>query len=339
MTLEKPAGPGTTPAIRLLGARRLKRVESAIRPPGEGEVIVQVRAVGLCGSDAHWYNEGGIGESGPGNGLVLGHEIAGEIASGPRLGERVVVDPAIPCRRCELCRAGRENLCPRVRFAGHGDTDGGLTSFLVWPERSLTPLPENLTFQQGTLLEPLGVALHAVDLVGGVTGAKVAVVGLGPIGLLLVAAIAGDAARVVATDLLAHRVEAAQRLGATEGMVVESDAWTDEGAFDVVFETAGSDDSANAAILAAAPGGRVALVGIPDQDRISYVASIARRKELTLVNCRRMLANDLVRAARLAEAGEADLNDLVTHRFPLAQAEEAFETLITRIGIKVVVEP
>ena len=338
--------PATTPAIRLTGPGTLERVDLPVPEPGEGEVLLEVLAVGLCGSDGHWHREGSIGDAAVGQGLVLGHEFSALVGSGPNRGRRVAVDPAIPCLECEQCIAGRPNLCTDLRFAGH-NCDGALRGRMVWPERCLVPLPDGLTDEEGALLEPLGVSLHAIDLAGPLEAASIGVIGCGPIGLLLIAGLRDlGSGRIVATDLLSHRLEVARDLGATDAIGGPSrDGGVDPlvrsagPGFEVVFETAGTDAALHRALLAARPGGRVVLVGIPDGDRTSFTASPARRKELTLTVCRRMLPGDLARAAVLAERGIPGIDRLITHRYGLAGAAEAFDTLVTRRGIKVVVIP
>ena len=276
-------------------------MELPVGEPSEGEALLRVLAVGLCGSDAHWFKEGAIGDAALDDGLVLGHEFAAVIESGPRTGQRVAVDPAIPCLDCEQCVAGRLNLCLRLKFAGHG-IDGALRRHMVWPERCLVPIPDHLSDEQGAMLEPLGVALHAIDLAGDIEGSSVGVIGCGPIGLLLIAALGRlGAGRIFAVDPIDHRMEAARSMGATNALqrtMSDLPVW-----LDFVFETAGNDLALHTALTAARPGARVVLVGIPDGDRTSYVASVARRKELTMVVCRRMLPGDLVRAAEMAGVG------------------------------------
>ena len=312
--------------------------------PRDGEVVLEVLAVGLCGSDRHWYREGGIGDAIVGEGLILGHEFSALIASGPGQGQRVAVDPAIPCQECDQCVAGRPNLCLDLHFAGHG-IDGALRRHMVWPEWCLVPLPDSLSNEQGALLEPLGVALHAIDLAGPMDGASLGVIGCGPIGLLLMAALRDlGVGRIVATDPLPHRREAAVTFGATHSVPApddEEDLADDPlvDTLDVVFETAGSDAALHRALSAARPGGRVVLVGIPDGDRTSFVASLARRKELTIMLCRRMLPGDLARAAVLAERGIPGLDRMVTHRYDLGRVTEALDTLVEQQGIKVMVLP
>ena len=220
--------------------------------------------------------------------------------------ERVAVDPAVPCGACELCAAGLEHLCPAVRFAGHGATDGALRTLLPWPERLLHPVPETLTDIEAALAEPLGVALHAFDLGHVRPGAGAGVFGCGPLGLLLVQLLhMAGASPIVATDLLAHRVAAAEQLGATHA-VLAGELELDEG-LEVAFEVAGDDGAVDDAVASLRPGGRLVLVGIPDDDRTSFRASAARRKGLTLLLTRRMRAADLPRALRLAAERRVDL--------------------------------
>jgi L-iditol 2-dehydrogenase len=307
--------------------------------------LVRVTAVGICGSDLHWWGEAGIGDARLTAPLVLGHEAAGVIVGGPRDGERVAIDPAIPCGACRSCRDGYRNLCSRMRFAGHGRQDGMLREFVTWPSELLHPLPDALNDADGSLLEPLGVAIHALDLGHVRLGASVAVVGCGPIGLLLVQVLrAAGAGQVTAFEPLPHRREAAAQLGAD---VVAEPARAkhlaaqreriDEGV-DVAFEMAGTNDGVQVAVDVARPGGRVVLGGIPSDDQTTFQASVARRKGLTIAMVRRM--NEVYpRAIRLAAGKRVDLAPLVTHRFPLNEAAAAFGAAAQRAGLKVIVEP
>ena len=296
-------------ALRLHAAGELELHEEPDPEPQPREVLVRVGGVGLCGSDRHWFLEGGIGDAVLGEPLVLGHELAGVVASGARRGERVVLDPAVPCGRCALCLAGDGHLCAELRFAGHGSTDGGLRTLVAWPERLAHALPDSVSDEAAPLLEPLGVALHAVDLGGAGPGTTAAVFGCGPLGLLLVQALQAAGVTVeLATDPLPHRADAARSLGARR-----SDS-TDV-RVDVAYEAAGDDGALDDAIAA------------------------ARRKELTLVLCRRMRADDLPRAIRAAASGRLELSSLVSARYPLHDGARAFRDLVDRRGLKVVVEP
>jgi L-iditol 2-dehydrogenase len=245
----------------------------------------------------------------------------------------VAIDPAIPCEHCDLCRRGHPNLCPAVRFAGHGTLDGGLRELLTWPTARLHPLPDELSDADGAMLEPLGVALHALDLGHLRLGMTVGVFGCGPIGLLLVQLARLMGARAVyATEPLPHRRRAAEAYGAS---LVDDPAGLD---VDVAFEVAGTDPAVESAMVAAAPGARVLLVGIPDGDSTTFPASVARRKGLTIAMVRRM-KDTYPRAIDLVRRGVVDVSTVVSGRYPLDAAAEAFEAAVARRGLKVVVEP
>ncbi|HUK71399.1 MAG TPA: alcohol dehydrogenase catalytic domain-containing protein [Streptosporangiaceae bacterium] len=330
---------------RLHAVGDLRLADEPVPAVEPGTSLVRVTAVGICGSDLHWWTEAGIGDDSLAEPLILGHEAAGVIDAGPRRGERVAIDPAIPDGTCPQCRAGYRNLCPQVRFAGHGNQDGALREFLTWPSALLVPLPDRLTDEAGAALEPLGVAIHAVDLGHLRIGGTAAVIGCGPIGLLLVQLLRGaGAASVVAVDPLPHRRGAASRAGASVTADPAS-ADRDSGLADLVgtgvdtaFEMAGTDGAVQLAIRAARPGGRVVLGGIPADDWIRFPASTSRRKGLTIAMVRRM--NEVYpRAIGLAASGHVDLAGLVTDRFPLARAADAFESAARRGGLKVIIEP
>jgi L-iditol 2-dehydrogenase len=324
-------------AARLHGPGDVRMHEEAAPEPGPGDALVRVGAVGICGSDLHWFGEGGIGDSALTAPLVLGHEIAGTVEGGPLDGRLVAVDPAIPCGGCDTCGRGLGHLCPAVRFAGHGSLDGGMRELMAWPAALLHPLPPALTAADGALLEPLGVAIHAVDLGKVGPRAHVAVVGCGPIGLLIIQVARHRGARVVlAVDPLAHRRELAVRVGA-ESASSPDDAVGDLDA-DVAFDVVGSAAAVETAVRAARPGGRAVLVGIPDDDRTTFPAALARRKGLTLLVSRRM-AEVYPRAIELATDGAVDLRSIVSRRYALDDAAEAFDTARRRVGHKVVIEP
>jgi L-iditol 2-dehydrogenase len=306
-----------------------------------GHTVVRVTDVGLCGSDLHWFEEAGIGDARLTRPVVPGHEIAGVIDHGPAAGTAVAVDPAIPCNACSSCLRGHRNLCPTVAFAGHGELDGGLRELMAWPTELLHRLPAGLSTTDGAMLEPLGVAIHALDLGHLRTASSVAVVGCGPIGLLLVeAATSSGATSVLAVDPLAHRRQEALRRGAELALPPEeARERSPELEVDVAFELAGNDAAVEQAMAVARPGGRVVLGGIPSDDRTSFPASLARRKGLTLALVRRMKDDVYERGACLVASGRVDVASLVTARFPLERAAEAFTSAVSRQGLKVVVQP
>lgn len=333
-------------SLRLFGPGDLRLVDEAPPQPGADEELVRVTAVGICGSDLHWYAESAIGDAVLTRPLVLGHEAGGVIESGPRRGRRVAIDPAVPCESCDQCHAGRGHLCPKIRFAGHGATDGTLREFVAWPARCLVPVPDSLSAADVAMLEPLGVALHAIRLTEIRPGSRVGVFGCGPIGQFLVqlARLSG-ATTIVATDVLPHRLAAASAAGATATALVAGglersalmDATGGHGV-DFAFEVAGEDDALDTSIALAAPAGTVVVVGIPSHDRSSFSASTARRKGLTIKLSRRMnrVYADVI---RLVESGQVDVRTVVTASRPLDEFDAAFASAAAREGLKVILRP
>ena len=328
-------------AARLRGPGDLRGGEEPEPAAGAGMSLVRVTAVGICGSDLHWWDEGAIGDATLAHPLVLGHEGAGVIAEGPRRGERVAIDPAITCGTCRACRDGYANLCYRIQFAGHGETDGMMRELMAWPTDLLHPLPDTVTDADGALLEPLGVAVHSVDLGHLPFAGTTSVIGCGPIGLLLISVLkAAGASSVLAVEPLAHRREAAARYGAdlvAEPGTLDLRELVGAGV-DVAFEVAGNDEGVGLAVESVRPGGRVVLAGIPGDDAITLQASVARRKGLTIAMVRRM-NHVYPRAISLAARGVVDLGALVSGRAGLGSVAEAFGDAARRTGLKVLIEP
>ncbi len=318
--------------VRLYAPEDVRVENVPIPEPAAGELLLRMRSVGLCGSDRHQFLDGSTDGGEPGAPFVPGHEISAEITeesaekAGLAPGTLVAVDPAQPCNDCEWCRRGHRNLCPHVRFQGMPGHDGGLAEYLIAPRTSVVPVPDGFDADTAALLEPLGVALHAVDLAALKPMESVAVLGAGPIGLLLVqVARQAGAGAAYAVDPLAYRAEAALGLGAqavaTRHEAIE--AWTEGRGVDVVLEATNSPLGLQHAVECVRIGGRIVLVGIPATDRFTMTASIARRKGLTIKYARRM-GDVYPRAIRMVQQEKVALTPLVTHRFPLDEAPAAF---------------
>lgn len=329
-------------AARLHGARDI-RIEDLAEPgpPGPGDALLAVRAVGICGSDLHMYEDARIGDTTFDSPLVLGHEFMGEVlAVGDnaldgnhqtlQVGQRVAVEPSTPCYHCEMCEQGHPNLCPHHTFYGVYPTDGALQEQMIVHARNCFPIPDSISDGAGTLLETLGVAIHAVDLGKLRVANSVAVIGCGPVGLLILElAKRAGCAPLYAFDKLAWRVEKAQQMGALAWNVDEVDpmqaltqATGGRGA-DVVFEAAWADESVQLAADMTRIGGRLVLVGIPGDDRLIMQHSTARRKGLTIMMARRM-KHTYPRAIQLATLGALDLDSLISHHYPLTETDVAF---------------
>lgn len=332
-------------AIRLHAQGDVRLHEEDDPTPGHDESVVRVEAVGLCGSDLHWFGEGGIGDAVITRPIVPGHEMAGTAVSGPHEGKLVAVDPAIPCGLCPLCEEGHRNLCANIRFSGHSITNGSLREKMAWPNHLLFPLPAGMSANDGAMLEPLGVALHAWDLAHVRVGATVAVIGCGPIGLMLIQlALTSGARRVIAVDPLEHRRQAALGYGAevalTDTEALDPRTWQELSGLgcESTFEISGHPDAITEAMLAARPGSRVVLAGIPGDDVTTFSAGTVRRKGLTLVLVRRM-KEMYERCIELVADGRIDVSSIVTDVFGLADSQRAFEAGDAREGLKIVIDP
>lgn len=329
-------------AARLYGPRDM-RIDDVPDPgaPQAGEALIRVGAVGVCGSDLHTYEDGRIGDTVVRDPLVLGHEFAGTVLdAGPdaldglgaplRAGQRVAVEPGLPCHHCDRCEHGHPNLCRHLGFMGLWPRDGALQERMIVPARNCFPISDTLSMDEGALLEPLGVALHAIDLAKLRVAEPVAVLGCGPIGLMIMrlAQLAG-AGPIYAVDQFGWRLDAAREWGADETIDMTAgdsiDALRDlTGGCGVprVIEAAWAGDAVRQAVEMADLGARVVLVGIPGDDSAHFKHSSARRKGLSLIMSRRM-KHTYPRAIRLAESGDVQLERLVSHRFSLEQAGAA----------------
>jgi L-iditol 2-dehydrogenase len=241
------------------------------------------------------------------------------------------VDPAIHCGTCRYCVEGHSNLCRELRFFGSPPTDGALREYLTHPARFLLPLPPGTEFAVGATIEPLGVAIHAVDLGHLALGASVAVFGCGPVGLLVagVAQLAG-AGLVCATEPLSHRRKIAPQFGVAAAFDPDADDVvrgirdrTDGDGVDVAFEVSGNPSATVQAVQVVRPGGTLVLVGYWEADEVTLPGITAMRKGLTIRFVRRM-KHTFPRAIDLVRRGQVSLSALVTHEFPLAQVAEAF---------------
>lgn len=335
-------------AARLTAIERIEIVDVPdLEAPRPGWVEIRVEAVGICGSDVHYYRTGRIGDQVVQFPFTLGHEGAGTISSvGDGVdefapGDRVAFDPAMPCFVCDQCRKGRHHTCRHTRFLGcPGQAEGCLSERLSMPASSCFRLPESLNFEDGALSEPLSIGVYAARLARIGPGARVAVQGAGPIGLCVTTALLAEAVRVGIVEPLADRREFAKRFDVD--WVAEPAAASEhaDGDLDAVFECCGQQEALDQAIEMLTPGGKLVIVGIPEGDRVSFDAHRCRRKEVAIQNVRRQV-DCVERALEGIATGDYAVAPMVTHRFGLEATAAAFELVAGyRDGvIKAVVAP
>jgi len=331
-------------AAYLTGVRQLE-IREAPTPQGVGprEVLLRVDRVGVCGSDVHYFTRGQIGPQAVEFPHVLGHECAGTVlelgSEVPELrrGQRVAVDPLVACGHCDQCRAGRRHTCRNQKFLGNpGQLPGALVDYLVMPADSCTPVPDSLDDDQVALVEPLSIGVYAAQMAQLSPGARVGIVGSGPIGLCTLLAIrAHTQATVCATDLLDERLHVARTCGADwtgnplRQDVVAAIRQLEPLGLDAVFECAGEQDALDQGVDLLKPGGALLIVGIPEVARVSFDIHVLRRQELRILNVRRQ--NQCVAPAiELIASGRLDVRPLVTHHFRLEDAPQAFELVSAR---------
>jgi len=321
-------------ALVLHGARDVRVSPYTLRDGGPDETLLDVAAVGICGSDLHYYKDGGIGSARIRTPFVPGHEFGGYLCEdipelGLKRGALVAVDPNRSCGRCEWCLAGHRNLCPNVRFIGAPPYEGAMTNQIWIPKSQIVALPESMDALEAAMLEPLGVAIHAVDLAKPRLLERAALLGAGPIGLLILQVLkAAGAGDVHVIEPLEHRRVAALELGAETVHSTVDDFVRGDGAdgCPLVVEATNSSLGFRDAVLASRIGGRVILAGIPDGDTYALPAAAARRRGLRLKFVRRM-GDDFPRAIRLVLSGRVNVRALVTHRDGLNRGPQLFEAL------------
>ncbi|HEX5415427.1 MAG TPA: NAD(P)-dependent alcohol dehydrogenase [Chloroflexota bacterium] len=323
-------------AVVLRKVRDVALEERSCSDPGPDEVVVAPSVVGICGSDLHLYQDGHIGDSVVEAPLVLGHEAAGRIvAVGERVstlnvGDRVIVEPGLACGQCRLCRRGRYNLCPNVRFLGIPPSDGLMATRATVPARWTYRLPDHLSDAEGAMIEPFAVGLQAAHEANVQPGDVVAILGAGPIGLMVLqAAKVRGAGAIVSIDLSDRALEAAKQLGATAVVNPRRDDpkqvlqdLTGEGA-DIVVEAVGASATIRQTLDLARRGGIVTLVGISSEPTVPLNVNHIVRRGIHVRSSFRY-ANQHPVALALVASGKVDLRAPITHRFPLARVADAF---------------
>ena len=310
------------------GDLRYERVDVPV--PGDGEELVKIQANGICGSDIHFFEAGRLGPFVVERPYIPGHEAVGIIV---KTGKRVVIEPGIPCRRCSFCRRGLYNLCREVRFLSAPPVNGTFSEFITHPTDFLFQVPDGISDEEASLVEPVSVGIHACNRAGLRAGASVAIVGAGPIGLItLLVARAYGAGDITVVDLERHRLDKASELGATH-TVVASDATSTiadveatlgaDGA-EFVFDASGSSAGCSLSVRLARPAGVVTIIGWPELSEFAYPVELIIERELDVRGINRY-RNTYPTAIELMKRRAIDVGSLVSHRFVFADIVDAFE--------------
>lgn len=326
-------------AMVLTGIRAMEMREVPDpRIEAPNDVLIRIARVGVCGSDVHYYTTGRIGAQVVRYPFAVGHECAGVVeAVGPevthvRVGDRVAIEPAMPCFECDQCKAGRAHTCRKLRFLGcPGQAEGSLSEYIVMPEHCCFKLKDETTLEEGVLSEPLAIGVYACQLAGDLQGKRIGILGSGPIGLsVLMPARAQGVGKVYMTDKIDARLELAKQTGADwTGNVDRIDAVkaieeAEPLLLDYVFECCGQQDAVDQAVRMLRPGGKLVMIGIPEVDRISFQIDLMRRKEICFQNVRRQ--NECTgRTIDLIEDRTLPAATMVTHHFPFERTKEAFD--------------
>jgi L-idonate 5-dehydrogenase len=330
-------------ALTIHGVKKLKLEEHAVPELGDNEVLVRFGAGGICGSDLHYYLEGGVGDFRLREPMILGHEVAGEVSavgsavSSVKVGEHVAVNPTCPCLQCRYCLRGRSNLCSNVRFFGSAarfpHVQGAFAEYFKVTEGQCFIVPGDLEYSVVALAEPLAVSLHAVARSGTMLGRNVLITGSGPIGVLIVAAakLAG-AAEIVVTDLYDGVLRFAQMMGASETVNITTprgaarlESFTqNKGYFDLAIEASGNPNGLETCITSVHPGGRIVQVGLLPSGPTPVLVNQLLSKELELVGTFRF-HEEFAWAVEAIVQKRIDVQPLITARYSFREAEQAFE--------------
>ncbi|KAH9488812.1 hypothetical protein Btru_064840 [Bulinus truncatus] len=338
--------------LTLFGKQDLRLVNKPVPEPQEGEVQLSIKSVGICGSDVSFWQKGRIGNfivNGP---VALGHEPSGVVSklgpvvTGLKVGDRVAVEPLIPCGRCVYCKAGHYNVCVDLKYLALPPTHGCLCRYFCHPATFVHKLPDNVSFDEGALVQPLALGFHACQRGEVSVGHYVLVSGAGPMGMVCVlAAKVRGAARICVTDVIESRLDFIKTIGAdvtvnvsNEDPKLSSQKITElfGRPVDVAIECSGEQDGVNTAIYSCRPTGKVVIVGL-GQDTTELPLLVATLKQLDIRGMVR-LANNYDTVIEAISSGQANVRQLITHRYSLNDALAAYDAALKREGNKIVID-
>ena len=326
-------------ALALTGLKQLEIIE--VPQPkivNDTNVLLRLAYVGICGSDIRYYEDSRVGEQVVTYPYRIGHECSATVAQvgkavkNVKVGDKVVVEPAVSCHKCDQCKMGRENTCRNLQFLGTpGQLDGCLCEYMVMPEESCLVINDKLTLVQAAMCEPFTIGVYSAKQGQGPYSDKIAILGSGPIGLsCMTAARVMGAKKIYMTDKIDSRLAVAKKHGANwtgnpdQSDIVKQISELQPGGVDVVYECAGQLTTLDQGVEILRPGGKLVLVGIPREERVSFSIDKIRRKEITIVNIRRQ-NRTTKESVDLIASKKANIDFMVTHKFAFMDSIEAFD--------------
>ena len=326
-------------AMMLTGIRKIEMRD--IPEPSlvnSNDVKIRMSVLGICGSDIHYYTKGQIGTQKVQYPFTVGHEGAGVVVAvgnsvkRVKPGDKIAIEPAMPCWNCDQCLSGRHHTCRKLRFLGcPGQAEGCLMEYIVMPETSCFPLSDKLTPDHGSISEPLAIGVYAVKKSGEVKDLNIGIFGFGPIGMsVMLAAKANEVGKIYVSDLIDERLIISRKEGSALSLnpskvnIVSKILINEPLGLDLAFECCGKQEAFDQAIELLKPGGKLIVVGIPEFDLWSMNVETTRRKEISLQFIRRQV--DCVEdALEMMKDGSISIDNMVTHRFPFARTKDAFD--------------
>jgi L-iditol 2-dehydrogenase len=321
------------------------RIEEIDTPKiGPNEILIRTKKVGICGSDIHFYLEGRIGSLFMKKPLILGHECSGKIVSigknviQHKVGDRVVIEPGFVCGVCRYCKGGRYNLCRKVEFYGTPPYDGAYAEYIKAPKQNVYPIPENISYKEGAMIEPLSVGIMAAKTANVIPQDIVTILGAGTIGQMVLQAVnVYGSLETYVTDIVDYRLNYAKNFGAKEvinaheeNVVEKIMELTDNEGVDIAIEASGSTSAILQTLNITKPGGRIILIGYPKEDIPLPLTKIINN-EYNISGIYRY-ANVYPTAIKATLNKKAHLAPYITHTFQLNKIKEGFNTHINKIG-------
>ncbi len=325
--------------LALTGIRKLElREKPKVEIKKTTDVLLKIRSVGICGSDIHYYTKGKIGDQIIKFPFTIGHECSaivegiGSSVTKVRPGDRVAVEPAVSCGKCDQCLNGRRHTCLKLKFLGcPGQLEGCLSEYIVMPEENCYKIKDPMTFTQGALVEPLSIGIYSSTFLDDAKEKTIGILGSGPIGLsVLLSPRLKSVKKIFVTDKIDDRLMAAKKVGAdwvgnpNVTDIVGEIKGIEPNQLDAVFECCGEQEALDQAVELLKPGGKLIIVGIPESNEITFNINKIRRKEITIQNVRRQ-NNCTQKAIDLIASGKINVDFMATHNFKLKDAPLAFE--------------